>query len=101
MLADTVTDGGDVVNMSFGGAGSFDTFDGATNVASMKAAIATAVADGRDGLGLILVKAAGNDREDAYNHNNGLAIDVNHNSMDSDSRQIIVAGVDRDGFVSY
>ena len=100
MLADTVTDGGAVVNMSFGGAGSFDTFDGADNVNDMKAAIGTAVADGRDGLGLILVKSAGNSRQDPFNDNNGFPIDVNHNSMDSDSRQIIVAATDRDGFVT-
>ena len=100
MLADTVTDGGDVVNMSFGGAGSFDTFDGATNVTAMRAAIGTAVADGRDGLGLVLVKSAGNSREDPFFDNNGFPIDVNHNSMDSDSRQIIVAATNRDGFVT-
>jgi subtilisin family serine protease len=91
-LALAVSGGGEVFNMSFGGAGDFDTYDGAANVVLQKQAIADALANGRDGLGMILVKSAGNSRGDD--------IDVNHNSMDGDSRQIIVAAVDRSGFVS-
>jgi subtilisin family serine protease len=99
-LGDAVTEGVGVINMSFGGSGSFDSYDGTTNVAAMQAAMGAAVADGRDGLGIVLVKSAGNARQDPFSDNDGLPIDVNHNSTDSDTRQIIVAAVNRDGYVS-
>src|SRR5690606_1034167 len=70
----------------------FDTYSGAANIALEKAAITNVLAEGRDGLGLVLVKSAGNDRASA--------IDVNHNQSDNNSGQIIVAAVNRDGFVS-
>ncbi|MDH6268578.1 subtilisin-like proprotein convertase family protein [Rhizobium sp. SG_E_25_P2] len=91
-LGDAVEQGVGVINMSFGGAGDYDSFDGASNVALMHAALEDAVANGRDGLGIALVKSAGNERLDK--------IDVNHNQSDNDSRQIIVAAVNRDGTVS-
>ncbi|WP_170976579.1 S8 family serine peptidase [Rhizobium sp. FKL33] len=91
-LGDAVEQGVGVINMSFGGAGDYDTFDGASNVALMHAAIEDAVGNGRGGLGIALVKSAGNSRDDK--------IDVNHNQTDNDTRQIIVAAVNRDGTVS-
>jgi len=98
-LADAAADGGSVVNMSFGDSVSYDAY-GASDAAQMQAALGTAVANGRDGLGLILVKAAGNERQDPDGINEGLPIDANHSTMDSDTRQIIVAATDADGFVA-
>jgi subtilisin family serine protease len=98
-LGDAATNGGSVVNMSFGDSVSYDVY-GADNAEQMRAALGSAVADGRDGLGLVLVKAAGNERQDPDGINEGLPIDVNHSTMDSDSRQIIVAATDADGFVT-
>jgi subtilisin family serine protease len=91
-LGDAVSNNIDVVNMSFGGGSDYDGYFGADNVARIQAAFEDAVADGRGGLGLALVKAAGNERASF--------IDVNHTQPDSDTRQIIVAAVNRDGFVS-
>lgn len=91
-LGDAVAKDIDVVNMSIGGGGDYDAYFGAANVARIKTALENAVAQGRDGLGVAVVKAAGNDR--------GSFIDVNHTQPDSDTRQIIVAAVNRDGFVS-
>ena len=54
--------------------------------------IGTAVEAGRGGLGTTIVKAAGNARLDRY--------DVNADPWTNDTRQVIVAAVDRDGFVS-
>ncbi|MBL0370956.1 S8 family serine peptidase [Rhizobium sp. KVB221] len=81
-----------VVNMSFGGAGDFDSYDGAANIARFHKALDYAVSEGRDGLGLALVKSAGNFRTSLT--------DVNHNQADNDSRHILVAAVDRNGYVS-
>ncbi|MBB1248482.1 S8 family serine peptidase [Rhizobium sp. G21] len=91
-LGDAVDQGVGVVNMSFGGAGDYDSYDGASNVALIHAALEDAVVNGRGGLGIALVKSAGNDRVDK--------IDVNHNQSDNDTRQIIVAAVNRNGTVS-
>jgi len=91
-FADAVEKGVGVINMSFGGAGDYDTYDGVSNVALIKTAIEDAVTNGRDGLGIALVKSAGNSR--------GSNVDVNHNQSDSDTRQIIVSAVNRDGGVT-
>jgi subtilisin-like proprotein convertase family protein len=91
-FADAVEKDVGVINMSFGDTVSFNSADTPANIAAMKAAIADAVDNGRDGLGIALVKSAGNSR--------GSFRDVNHGEMDSDTRQIIVAAVDRNGFVS-
>lgn len=55
-------------------------------------AIDMAVTSGRDGLGSILVKAAGNGRFNGF--------DVNSDMWTNDTRQIVVGAVDQDGFVS-
>jgi subtilisin-like proprotein convertase family protein len=91
-LASAVTLDADVVNMSFSGDYDFDSYSGAANVLLEKAAIDDALANGRGGLGLALIKSAGNARV--------VDADVNHNQADNNSGQIIVAAVNRDGFVS-
>ena len=91
-LTDGMNNGADVVNMSFGGASDFDNYTGASNLLLQLDAIKTVLSDGRDGLGMILVKSAGNSRV--------ADVDVNHNQTDNNSGSIIVAAVNRDGFVS-
>ena len=49
--------------------------------------------DGRGGLGTVIVKAAGNSRAQSY--------DVNADPWAHDTRQVVVAAVDRSGSVSY
>ena len=51
-----------------------------------------AVGYGREGLGLTIVKSAGNAREDDY--------DINADAWANDTRQVVVGAVDQDGFVS-
>ena len=58
----------------------------------IESAIANAVTYGRDGLGLTIVKSAGNNR--SYNY------DVNADDWANDTRQVLVGAVDQDGFVS-
>jgi subtilisin-like proprotein convertase family protein len=91
-LTDAMNNGASVVNMSFGGSSDFDTYTGTANLIRETDAIADVLANGRDGLGLILVKSAGNSR--------GAQTDVNHNQTDNHSGSIIVAAIDRDGYVS-
>jgi Ca2+-binding RTX toxin-like protein len=57
-----------------------------------RSAIGDAVTQGRGGLGMTVVKVAGNSRSDDY--------DVNAEYMTNETRQIVVAAVDKDGFVS-
>jgi subtilisin family serine protease len=86
--------GADVLSMSSGYGGSDTYFDAglsAAALASCRADIGEAVREGRDGLGLIMVKAAGNERADGYN--------TNTLSIDADPRLISVASVDRFGRV--
>lgn len=86
--------GADVLSMSsgYGGGDSFFDFGlSAAALASCRADIGTAVRDGRDGLGLIMVKAAGNERTEYFN--------TNTLSIDADPRLISVASVDRSGDV--
>jgi subtilisin-like proprotein convertase family protein len=91
-LGDGITNGAQVVNMSFGGAADFDNYHGAINIGLEKDAVTNALANGRDGLGLVMVRSAGNSRSSA--------IDNNHNQSDNNSGYVIVAAVNRDGFVS-
>jgi len=58
----------------------------------IEASIATAVGTGRGGLGMTIVKSAGNSRADNY--------DVNADDWTNDTRQVVVGAVDQDGFVS-
>ncbi|HET9068591.1 MAG TPA: S8 family serine peptidase [Amaricoccus sp.] len=58
---------------------------------AIEAALGAAVTRGRDGLGLTVVKAAGNAREDVY--------DVNADDWTNDTRQVVVAAVDRTGAI--
>jgi len=61
--------------------------------------LANAAANGRDGLGTIIVSAAGNDRHDTNQW--GVASDVSINAAHVGSRySITVAGYGQDGFVS-
>ena len=95
-MADAATGGrADVINLSLGlgelawfgvgvPRGDRETFWSAT---------AVAVEEGRGGLGTTMVKSAGNEREDGY--------DVNADAWNKDTRQVIVAGVERDGAVSF
>jgi subtilisin family serine protease len=91
-LGDAVTLGAGVINMSFGATSDYSSYDGMANVALEKAAIIDAVSNGRDGLGIIMVKSAGNARSTIK--------DVNHDAIDGDTHQVIVAAVDRNGFVT-
>ena len=94
-IADAATGGGaDVINLSLGqvdlpwfGEGLPRNVDQA-----YARAVGVAVEEGRGGLGTTLAKSAGNDREDGY--------DVNADIWNNDTRQVIVAGVERDGSVS-
>ncbi len=58
----------------------------------IETSIGTAVTQGRGGLGMIIVKSAGNARSDNY--------DVNADDWTNDTRQVVVAAVDQNGFVS-
>jgi subtilisin family serine protease len=91
-LDSAVESGAEVANMSFGGAYDYDQYTGADNVVAERAAIDHALTDGRGGLGIVLVKSAGNSRSSAT--------DVNHNQEDNNTGEIIVAAVNRDGFIS-
>ncbi|MDJ0734321.1 MAG: S8 family serine peptidase [Nostocaceae cyanobacterium] len=85
----------DVVNISLGTMSSnnyFDHFLSSTDMATLNTAIDNAVIYGRDGLGTILVKSAGNSR--SYNQ------DTNASSWNANPHTISVAAVDQNGFVS-
>ena len=58
----------------------------------IEASIATAVTSGRAGFGMTIVKSAGNARDHDF--------DVNADDWTNDTRQVVVAAVDQDGFVS-
>lgn len=89
------TAGNDVVNISQAISNDpnsqFGTGYKAARFDAIEAAIGTAVAEGRDGLGTTVVKAAGNAREDVY--------DVNADDWSNDTRQVVVAAVGRGGAV--
>ncbi|ESA34051.1 peptidase s8 and s53 subtilisin kexin sedolisin [Leptolyngbya sp. Heron Island J] len=86
----------DIVNMSIGtGKGEFNFFDTRFNSAilnNLNTAIDNAAVVGRDGLGTILVKSAGNSRDLNY--------DTNAVSWNANPHTISVAAVDQDGFIS-
>ncbi|MEM1239120.1 MAG: S8 family serine peptidase [Cyanobacteria bacterium P01_H01_bin.26] len=81
----------DIVNMSIGNSPDV-FFDQRLDLSSLNEAIDNAAIFGRDGLGTILVKSAGNDR--------GFNQDTNVSSWNANPRTISVAAVDQDGFVS-
>ncbi|MEO0350005.1 MAG: S8 family serine peptidase [Cyanobacteria bacterium P01_A01_bin.15] len=81
----------DIVNMSIGNSPDV-FFDQRLDLSSLNEAIDNAAIFGRDGLGTILVKSAGNDR--IFNQ------DSNVSSWNANPRTISVAAVDQDGFVS-
>ena len=87
---------GDVVNISQGIANDTESeFANGYTLSlfnNIRTSIGTAVDSGRFGLGSIIVKSAGNSRLDNY--------DVNSDLWGNDTRQVIVAAVDPNGFVS-
>ncbi|MDB9529149.1 S8 family serine peptidase [Oscillatoria sp. CS-180] len=89
--ADGLNREADVVNMSIY---SIDRFYGANNsvITGLNETINAAASSGRNGLGTILVKSAGNQRSDNR--------DVNDSSWNANKHTIVVAAVDQDGFVS-
>jgi len=87
--------GGDVISMSNGVAGGTNYFNqnlDAVIVGQTVADIIDAAATGRDGLGLNMVKSAGNSRVTNW--------DTNMSAVDNMAEIISVAAVDQDGFVS-
>lgn len=83
---------GDVVNMSLGSPDSL-MFLRDPLLDAVQSAIGTAVNSGRDGLGTTIVKSAGNSRDSGF--------DTNAGDWENDTRQVVVAAVNRDGSVSY
>lgn len=87
---------GDVVNISQGiandAASEFGNGYLAVRFDEIETSIGTAVNSGRGGLGLTIVKSAGNSRSSNY--------DVNADDWTNDTRQVVVAAVDQNGFVS-
>ncbi|MBD0413673.1 S8 family serine peptidase [Oryzicola mucosus] len=87
---------GDVINISQGIANDVNSEFGfgydAARFDEIETSIGTAVNAGRGGLGSIIVKSAGNSRTDDY--------DVNADDWTNDTRQVVVAAVDQNGFVS-
>lgn len=95
-IRDAATAGADVVNISQGMSNAIETIFGGyltqSLVMSIRTSINFAVDSGRDDLGTIIVKSAGNARSISY--------DVNADMWTNDTRQIVVAAVDQDGDVS-
>ncbi|MBB5224373.1 subtilisin family serine protease/subtilisin-like proprotein convertase family protein [Amaricoccus macauensis] len=89
------SNGGDVINISQAISNDpnsqFATGYAAARFGAIETAIGHAVADGRDGFGTTIVKAAGNAREDVY--------DVNADDWTNDTRQVVVGAVDRTGAI--
>jgi subtilisin family serine protease len=87
---------GDVMNISQGIANDatseFGAGYNAVRFDEIENSIASAVNVGRGGLGTTIVKSAGNSRSDNY--------DVNADDWTNDTRQVVVAAVDQNGFVS-
>jgi len=82
----------DIVNMSLGTSSNIFFDQAVVNWTALNIAIDNAVIFGRNGLGTILVKSAGNARENNQ--------DTNASSWNANKHTISVAAVDRDGFVS-
>ncbi len=86
--------GGDLLSMSNGYASGNAYFGSGLSAAAIDAAVAAvgaAAATGRGGLGLVIVKAAGNSRTEGWN--------TNMSEVDTDPRLVSVAAVDRFGAV--
>lgn len=81
----------DVINNSWGNSGVFFNFNSPNNQ-NIGQALEIAVSQGRDGLGTIVVFAAGNGREDGY--------DANTDNLTNSPLTIAVAAVDNTGKVS-
>lgn len=101
-IRDSIYDGAlnaqaDVANISQGIANDeYSEFGFGYNAArfdEIESSIGTAVSQGRGGLGMTIVKSAGNSRGDLY--------DVNADDWTNDTRQVVVGAVDQDGYVSY
>lgn len=90
VLAQAVTSY-DVVNNSWGYSGVFHNFNDAANL-DLSESLANAAINGRDGLGTIVVFAAGNDREKGY--------DANADNLTNSPYTITVAAIDNAGKVS-
>ncbi|NES20874.1 MAG: S8 family serine peptidase, partial [Symploca sp. SIO3E6] len=86
----------DVVNMSIGNPFGF-LFDKGLNLAALNTEIDNAVVFGRDGLGTILVKSAGNDR---IRYGIDRNYDTNASSWNASPHTISIAAVNQNGFVS-
>ena len=86
----------DVINISQGIANDLNSEFGVGYTASrfdeIEASIQTAVNTGRGGLGTTIVKSAGNSRAGNF--------DVNADDWTNDTRQVVVAAVNQNGFVS-
>ncbi len=90
--------GGDLVSMSLGSQYSSNFFDRALDPAAManlQSAIDHAVDGGRDGLGTVLVKSAGNGRHQTPPHN------ANASSWNADFKTLSVAATDAEGLVTF
>jgi subtilisin-like proprotein convertase family protein len=88
------TQGGDVISMSNGYAAGDAWFGNGLTASAVDGCVADireAIESGRDGLGLIMVKAAGNSRSENWN--------TNMSEVDNDPHLISVAAVDRSGNV--
>ncbi len=101
-LADAIEegadDGADLINMSLGSQYSANFFDqglGSTAMGNLATAIDSAVDTGRGGLGTVLVKSAGNGRDDNPPHN------ANASSWNANFKTISVAATDDDGLVTF
>ncbi|MEF8747646.1 MAG: cadherin-like domain-containing protein [Candidatus Accumulibacter propinquus] len=84
--------GGDVMNISMGLVDGTEFATGSI-YDEIENSIRDAVGLGRGGLGTTIVKSAGNSRESNY--------DVNADDWGNDTRQVVVAAVDQNGFVSW
>ncbi|MBT5415686.1 MAG: tandem-95 repeat protein, partial [Rhodospirillaceae bacterium] len=86
------SDGVDIFSNSWGYNGFFyDDFDGGFSAAG--AGVNDSVAHGRDGLGSVILFAAGNDRQDGQN--------VNYHGFQNARETIAVAAIDNTGEISY
>ncbi len=91
-------DGADLVSMSLGSQYSANFFDRAIDPAAMAAlqtAIDSAVDGGRDGLGTVLIKSAGNGRHQSPPHN------ANASSWNADFKTISTGATDAEGIVTF
>ncbi|WP_102961346.1 S8 family serine peptidase, partial [Mangrovicella endophytica] len=95
-IRDAADNGGDVINISQGMANAASTLFGtglsATAIQEIRTSIGHAVDTGRDGFGTMIAKSAGNSR--------GTNFDVNADPWTNDTRQVVVAAVDQNGYVS-